>query len=176
MTKYTILTLGVLGIATALGGTLVAQAQSAGGSSVTNTAEADLTRVHARAEQDGRRGERRRGGGQGRAMIRALFEAADTNDDDALTTEEIAAYRTARLSEVDVSGDGALSIEEFDNLYRDLTRARMVDAFQRLDADGDGQISPQEMDDRVARFVERMDRDGDGVLTLGRRGQGSGRE
>ncbi|MEM7487753.1 MAG: EF-hand domain-containing protein, partial [Pseudomonadota bacterium] len=124
-----------------------------------------------RGDRGGRHGRGHRGGMRGGEMFRDVFDAADADGDGTVTQAEIDAYRDARVSEVDVSGDGALSIEEFDTLYRDLTRSRMVDAFQALDADGDGQISAEEMDRRVARFVERMDRDGDGALTLQRPGR-----
>ncbi len=109
----------------------------------------------------------RRGGGE---MFRNIFDAVDANDDGAVTQEEVDAFRAAKLAEADASGDGALSIEEFDTLYREFTRFRMVDAFQELDADGDGVIGTEEIDGRLGRIVERMDRDGDGTLTLQRRG------
>lgn len=113
-------------------------------------------------------GGHRGGGFGGGEMFRTLFDAVDANGDGTVTQDEVEAYRTARLAEVDASGDGALSIEEFDTLYREFTRSRMVDMFQELDADGDGVISAEEMDTRVSRMFERMDRDGDGALTLQR--------
>ncbi len=42
----------------------------------------------------------------------------------------------------------------------------MVDVFQDLDANGDGTINSGELDARLARIVQRLDRDGDGALTL----------
>lgn len=111
-----------------------------------------------------------RGGRGGGEMFRTLFDAVDADGDKSVTQAEVDAYRTAKLAEVDASGDGALSIEEFDTFYRELTRSRMVDTFQELDADGNSVISAEEMDTRIARMFERMDRDGDGALTLQRRG------
>ncbi|SFT01595.1 hypothetical protein SAMN04488040_2776 [Sulfitobacter marinus] len=72
------------------------------------------------------------------------------------------------------SDDGALLIEEIDELYRSFTRSRMVDALQALDSDGDGQIAPEELDTRIARLVERRDGDGDGAPTLQRPGAPQG--
>ncbi|MEM7547716.1 MAG: EF-hand domain-containing protein [Pseudomonadota bacterium] len=130
------------------------------------SAGAEITRADHREKRGGRHGRSHRGGGE---ILRNIFDAADTDNDGAVTQAEIDAYRAARLAEVDISGDGALSIAEFDTLYRDLTRPRMVDAFQKIDANGDGQIAPDEIDRSVARLVERLDRDGDGELTLERR-------
>ena len=99
-------------------------------------------------------------------MMRTVFRQADSDGDGALTQAEIDTFRSAQVDRADVSGDGALSLDEFETLYREFTRNRMVNAFQRLDADGDGQISAAEMDDRFGDVVARMDRNDDGVLTL----------
>ncbi|MEL6208243.1 MAG: EF-hand domain-containing protein [Pseudomonadota bacterium] len=106
---------------------------------------------------------RGRGGSE---RFQRLFAEIDADGDGAVTQEEVDAYRSARVAAADASGDGALSIEEFDTLYREFTRDRMVDAFQDLDSDGDGVISTEEFDFRFGSIVERMDRDGDGALTL----------
>lgn len=116
--------------------------------------------------QRGHFGHRGHGGFGGGEMLRTIFAQVDADDDGSVTQAEIDAFRAARIEQADASGDGALSIEEFDTLYREFTRFRMVDAFQHLDADGDGVIDSAEMDSRVGGIVERMDRDGDGALTL----------
>lgn len=158
---------GFLIAAMAVSGAVVATAQSA------PEAEGDAAKpTRAEYREGGKhrghhRGHGRHGGG---AMYVTLFGAVDANEDGAVTQEEVDAFRAQKLSEADSSGDGALSIEEFDTLYREFTRSRMVDAFQDLDADGDGVIGTEEMDNRFGRIVERMDRDGDGSLTLQRRG------
>lgn len=104
-------------------------------------------------------------------VMRTLFRNVDANDDGSLTQDEIDAYRADKVAGADGSGDGALSIEEFDGLYRDLTRPRMVRAFQRLDANGDGIIDASELDDKLAHIVEKLDRNGDGALSRDDRGR-----
>ena len=110
-------------------------------------------------------------GGRG-GMFRAVFMQIDADKDGKITQAEIDAFRDAKVSGADTSGDGALSIEEFDTIYREMTRSRMVDAFQRLDDDGDGQISKAEMDTRFGNVVKFMDRNGDGALSMEDRGRG----
>lgn len=132
------------------------------------TPDAKVMRVDSRDGDHGKRGHRGHRGGE---MMRSLFDAVDANGDRSVTAEEIAAYQATQIANADLSGDGALSIEEFDTIFREFTRSRMVDAFQALDSDGDGLITETEIDTRVSRMVERMDRDGDGVLTL-QRGRG----
>jgi len=128
-----------------------------------------------RGRDHGNRGERRNHGRghQGGAMMMEIFAKVDADGNGSVTQEEINSFRTAQVSGADTNGDGALSIEEFDTIYRDFTRSRMVDAFQGLDADGDGVISPAELDAKFGKVVEKMDRNGDGALTIedgGRRG------
>lgn len=153
---------------TVLGGAALATTATV---TLADAQEAKTMQVDARGGMHGARGEHGHRGGPRGEMMRTMFDAVDADGDRAVTQEEIDAYRAARVGEADTSGDGALSIAEFETLYQQFTRGRMVDAFQALDADGDGQIAPEELDTRIARMVERLDRDGDGVLTL-QRGRG----
>jgi len=113
---------------------------------------------------------------RGSDMMQQLFGQIDADDDGSITQEEVDTFRANQLSATDTSGDGALSIEEFDTIYRELTRMRMVRAFQRLDSDGDGTISPEEMDARFGAIVKRMDRNGDGAISSDDRSRNSGRK
>lgn len=161
---------GFLATAMAMSGAIVATAQTTPepGSSAqaTEPAKAGYHRAKHRGEGH-HRGRERRGAGE---MIRMMFDLVDADGDGAVTQDEVDAFRVEKLAEADTDGDGALSIAEFDTLYREFTRFRMVDMFQDLDADGDGVIGAAEMDKRAGRLVDRMDRDGDGMLTLKRRG------
>ncbi|MBN2906691.1 MAG: hypothetical protein JXJ18_08285 [Rhodobacteraceae bacterium] len=165
MTKSKFVPAGLLALALVGGTAAVATAQ---GMPFFGDRDAKVMRADFRGGDHGQRGHHAKRGAPGGEMFRTIFEAVDADGDRSVTQVEIDAYRATQLAEVDASGDGALSIEEFDTLYRALTRARMVDTFQELDADGDGQITAKEIDTRIARIVERLDRDGDGVLTLTR--------
>lgn len=125
-------------------------------------------RAHDRGDHGVRGGPKHHMGRMGGGMFRTIFDTVDADSDGMVTREEIDTYRASRVSDADESGDGVLSIEEFDELYREFTRSRMVDAFQSLDNDGDGTISAEEMDNRVSRLVEHLDHDGDGALSLKR--------
>lgn len=167
-------------------GAMVATAQTAPGQSgpeQSGPARPETGKVHPDRQMTGERphpAHFRHGHGKPRGpghhkggdMFRTLFEAVDADKDGSVTREEIDTYRASRVSDADTSGDGALSIEEFDTLYREFTRSRMVDAFQKLDNDGDGMITAEEMDAQTNRLVGHLDHDGDGALTLknGRKG------
>ncbi len=115
-----------------------------------------------------------RGGGHGRWMqgggsdrrggAMRMMEAYDTDGDGRLTQGEVDRSRAARVKKFDKDGDGMLSIGEYEALWLDAMRERMVDQFQEHDADGDGKVTVEEFGKRYARMIERMDRNGDGVL------------
>lgn len=149
--------MGFLALALKGTGAVVATAQ-------TTPIAPDTPAAHGQVERAGYRGNRAAVGRGGSEIFRALFTEVDVDGDGSVTQGEIYAYRATKVGEADVSRDGALSIAEFDTLYREFTRPRMVDAVQKLDADGDGAISAGEVDARFGGVVDRMD--GDGALTL----------
>lgn len=118
-------------------------------------------------QRDGHRGH----GGRANQM-RGFFDAYDANDDGDLTQAEIDSVRAARLAEFDTDGDSQLTLAEYQDLWLDAMRERMVDQFQRHDDDGDGLVTVEEFGEQFTNVVERRDRNGDGVLNahdLGRR-------
>lgn len=100
------------------------------------------------------------GGGPGLRML----ERFDANGDDSLTQEEIDTFLAGELAEFDTSGDQTLDLGEFESLWLNFMRERMVDHFQFLDADGDGQVTAEEFNSPFEHAVDRMDRNGDGQL------------
>ena len=154
---------GVLVAALALAGGVTATAQQSQGH------EPAVSEKPIKANFRDRKQRRSGHGGPRGQMLQDIFKLVDADSDGAVTQAEIDAFRAAKTAQADISGDGALSIEEFDTLYREFTRPRMVDAFQHMDNDGDGLISQDEMDARFGSIVARMDHDEDGVLTLKRR-------
>jgi Ca2+-binding EF-hand superfamily protein len=105
----------------------------------------------------------RHGRGHGGA---GFFEAYDANGDGRLTQAEIDQVRQSRLTEFDQNGDGSLSLEEYQALWMDAMRERMVDRFQSHDDDGDGMVTAEEFGDHFDRMVRRLDDDGDGEVTM----------
>ena len=63
----------------------------------------------------------------------------------------------------------SLSLEEFAGLWHETTRPLTVRAFQMLDTDGDAVVTRAEYDRPLAEIVQRLDRDGDGGLSMGDR-------
>jgi Ca2+-binding EF-hand superfamily protein len=112
----------------------------------------------------GRHHGRRGGRDGGRDMVRQL-QAFDTNQDGTITQAEVDQFRQSQITEFDGNGDGTLSLEEYQALWLDAMRERMVDAFQEHDDDGNGQVTAEEFNERYVGLVERFDRNGDGQLS-----------
>jgi len=153
MTTKTTFALLAAGLMLALPGAGFAQDRGA-------QAERGERHAHARGGHEG--GDR--AAARGMTRLTGLLELYDTDGDGALTQDEIAAARNAQLSQFDADGNGSLSLQEYQGLWLDAMRDRMVDRFQSHDDDGDGQVTAQEFADAQARRIARMDRNEDGVI------------
>lgn len=95
-----------------------------------------------------------------------LIKLYDQDGDDKITQTEIDEARAKRLAEFDGDGNGMLSLQEYEALWLDAMRERMVDRFQSHDDDGDGQVTVEEFSKKTARLVIRRDRNADGTISL----------
>jgi EF hand len=164
-----------LAVLMGLSGAMIATAQGLEAPATTATADdATVTPVRAR-QRDGEHGPRGERGEHGREMFRAIFTEADTNADGSVSAEELAALRAAKVAAADANADGALTLQEFEVLWLEAMQPRLVDAFQHVDADGDASITPAEVDAMVANLIDKMDRNGDGVINAEDRGRGNRR-
>lgn len=106
------------------------------------------------------------GKGHGRGMMAGqLMERYDTNKDGKISQEEIDANRTEWHAEFDADKNATLSLDEFQNLWLKAHRERMVRDFQRLDRDGNGQVTLDEYKQPLSSIVADHDRNGDGFLS-----------
>ncbi|HKM15332.1 MAG TPA: hypothetical protein VJY63_05345 [Marinospirillum sp.] len=91
-------------------------------------------------------------------MQQQFFKQIDADADGEITQQELDTFRAAKVKAADANKDGALSLKEFEPVYQEMTRTRMVRAFQGLDSNGNGVISKEEMDDRFGNMMQRMDK------------------
>ncbi len=101
------------------------------------------------------------------------LEKIDLNGDGNITREEIEAGKAERFASADIDGSGAITFDEF-NAFAEAEKARREAerrqrTFERLDANGDGQVSAEEhaamKPARMERMFDRIDTDDDGVIT-----------
>ena len=140
-------TLTAIAIAAALGGTALAGASYAG-------------------HRSGGHGMDFLGGSPLGLFAMEVFNAVDADGDGTLTQAEIDKVRNERHGAHDADGDDNLDLEEFAGLWHETTRPLTVRAFQMLDTDGDAVVTRAEYDRPLAGIVERLDRDGDGGLSM----------
>jgi Ca2+-binding EF-hand superfamily protein len=107
-----------------------------------------------------------RGHGHHGSAGQSLFETFDANQDGTLTQAEVDQARQSKLAEFDRDGNGSLSLEEYQALWMDAMRERMVDRFQGHDDDGDGMVTAEEFGNDYSRIISRLDQDGDGAVTM----------
>ncbi len=98
-------------------------------------------------------------------MMRQLMERYDTNKDGKVTQQEIDANRTDWFARFDTDKNGSLSLKEFEALWLEANRQRMVREFQRLDPNGDAAVTLDEYTAPLSRIVANRDRNGDGALS-----------
>lgn len=109
-----------------------------------------------------------KGGHGGKHGPRMSFEQLDTNGDGQVTQAEIAAMAAERFNTADTNGDGFLSAEELAAASERAKEDRIAKMIEKRDVDGDGVLSPAEMqpdEDRSAKMFERLDADSDGVIS-----------
>ncbi|MFQ5625231.1 MAG: EF-hand domain-containing protein [Methyloligellaceae bacterium] len=93
-----------------------------------------------------------------------MMERFDTNKDGKLTQQELDDARKKLLAAHDGDKDGKLTLAEFEKLWLEVKRQRMVRSFQKIDRDGDASITLDEFLKPFANLVSRMDSNDDGVL------------
>lgn len=103
-----------------------------------------------------------------------MLETLDTNKDRKLTQEEIDAARAELLALGDADKNGQLTLQEYEAVWLKQMRPMMVRHFQRLDRDGDAQVTAAEFSEPFADMVARLDRNDDKVLDASDRGRGRG--
>lgn len=122
------------------------------------------------------------GMGPGGGPCPMMLEWFDDNDDGRITLQEFRAGHDERFVEIDVNGDGKVTLEEFQAAPKPGRQVRAQRMFRRLDTNADATLSREELAARAEWRFQRMDADGNQEITTeelqqampGGRGPGGG--
>ncbi len=88
----------------------------------------------------------------------------DTDGSGTVSLEEIMAEQGRLIQATDVDGNGKLSVEEFHRRGHLLLMLRATTVFDMLDANGDRQLTAEEIAAPTQRWFSRYDTNSDGDL------------
>ncbi|WP_417317538.1 EF-hand domain-containing protein [Emcibacter sp.] len=98
----------------------------------------------------------------------AMRELLDADGDGNVTKQEVAKFHEDRLKQADKNRDGALSSAEFtvmqENIKAEMRKIHERKKFERMDANGDGKVTAEELTAHHAVMFNRMDRNDDGMI------------
>ncbi len=93
--------------------------------------------------------------------VERLFTILDTNDDGALTSDEIPASLLEAMAAIDTNDDGAITLEEIQDSRPDHGSR----GFGFLDDNGDGMVTEDEVNADIWERISPADTDTDGAVT-----------
>jgi Ca2+-binding EF-hand superfamily protein len=105
------------------------------------------------------------GGGHHGPDLQARFTEMDADKDGKVTPAEMAAHRAARFAAADTNGDGKLSLVEIDAARAEMRQGRIARMIWWHDTDGDGMLNASEVPQRGSGKFMKLDRDGDGAVS-----------
>ena len=115
----------------------------------------------------------REGGPRGHSRFSARQLAIlDTDGNGSVSQEEIVAEHGRLLGAADIDGDGQLSADEFRRRGTFFIRLGTTTFFDLIDANGDQQISTEELNQPMERWFARRDTNKDGNIDLEEFSQG----
>lgn len=96
---------------------------------------------------------------------RGIMKRVDLNQDGKVTREEMASHSSKRFEKLDTNKDGSLTEDEIRSQMKRKADRRAKRIVRRTDTNKDGQVSRQEYFDHADKRFSRIDANGDGTIT-----------
>ena len=105
--------------------------------------------------------------GSHRGAFMERLKAADTNGDGMLSRDEAAALPriAANFNAIDADGNGQITLDELHAYMKSRAGQWKAHAFKSADANGDGKVSRDEFLAQAAARFDKLDANKDGFLT-----------
>ncbi|MDM8560480.1 EF-hand domain-containing protein [Candidatus Parabeggiatoa sp. HSG14] len=87
--------------------------------------------------------------------IEKLMARFDINEDGQITLDEVQSLRVAQFNQMDVDGNGFVSVEEVKAAIALKKEQRLEDIFNKIDTDGDGVLSLAEFKDSKKKPLQK---------------------
>jgi Ca2+-binding EF-hand superfamily protein len=100
------------------------------------------------------------------ARAKAWFTPHDRDGNGFVTVDEVVGYETKLFRRMDLDGDGRISADEFATGIPPELLERYHKRFAQIDANRDGYLTLDEVDNYYRRTLEAADRDRDGKVSL----------
>ena len=98
-------------------------------------------------------------------IIMTVVDQIDVDKDGTITHQEIEEHRQQTLTDYDANQDNTLQLAEFEPFWLVVMHNKMVDHFQYLDQDGDGQVTDSELAEPLSKLMTRRDKNNDNALS-----------
>lgn len=96
---------------------------------------------------------------------KAHLAEVDTDGNGKVSKAEAEAAREAHFKSADVDGNGSVSLEEFEAMSERRRKMKLKHKFERSDKNNDGVLTSDELGSRRGGHFEKMDTDGDGEIS-----------
>jgi Ca2+-binding EF-hand superfamily protein len=103
-------------------------------------------------------------GGSGDHMNR-MFDKFDVDKDGKASLREVEDGLKKRFAAANANGDDKLTLDEFQTLWMEFARPRMVRHFQHIDSQGKGYLTQEALLEPILRKMSSLDRDKDGAVS-----------
>ena len=104
------------------------------------------------------------GGSGPRAGMSRMVTEMDADHDGKVSRAEIESFLTARATEIDADKDGKITVDEVKAFMQKLRDKHLAERLARMDKDGDGVVTVKEFHDARLWSLARLDRNGDGMI------------
>lgn len=98
--------------------------------------------------------------------MKAVLKKFDADEDSMVSFQEIEAGIKGYFKTANKNGDDRLTLDEYENLWIEATREKMIRSFQYFDSEGKGYLTQQSLLEPILEKAKYFDRNEDGKIEM----------